>query len=192
MQTFRTITLTLLLGVWGVLPASAQASEAAWQALQAGGLVILMRHALAPGIGDPPGFELSECDTQRNLSAEGRAQAEAIGRALREREVPIEAVYTSRWCRARDTANLLALGSVTPAPWLDSFFRERSEQRARTQAARERILAWQGPGNLLMVTHQVNITALTGSGVGSGEMIVVRPEEDGINVIGRLQAGSPR
>lgn len=186
MPTLHRLTLTLLLSVLVALPISTQANEATWQSLQEGSLVILMRHALAPGIGDPPGFVLSQCDTQRNLSAQGRAQAEAIGSALRERDIPIAAVYSSRWCRALDTAELMALGSVEPTPWLDSFFRGRGDQVAITQAARERIAAWQGPGNLLLVTHQVNITALTGGGVSSGEMVVVRPLKDSLTVVGRL------
>ncbi|WP_434983734.1 histidine phosphatase family protein [Vreelandella zhaodongensis] len=183
MPILRHFTLVLLLGV---LSASAQANDAIWQALQEGGLVILMRHALAPGIGDPAGFELSQCGTQRNLSAQGRAQAEAIGRSFRERDVPIAAVYSSRWCRALETAELMALGRVEPTPWLDSFFRQRSERDARTQTAREQITAWQSPGNLLLVTHQVNITALAGGAVSSGETIVVRPLAGSFQVVGRL------
>lgn len=186
MPTLRHFTLALLLSVLVILPISTQANEATWQALQEGGLVILMRHALAPGIGDPPGFVLSQCDTQRNLSAQGRAQAQAIGRAFREREVPISAVYSSRWCRALDTAELMALGPVVPAPWLNSFFRGRGDQASITQTAQEQISAWQGPGNMLLVTHQVNITALTGGGVSSGEMVVVRPLKDSLTVVGRL------
>ncbi|MBT2772724.1 histidine phosphatase family protein [Halomonas sp. ISL-60] len=186
MPTLRHLTLTLLLSVLVIQPTSAQANEATWQALKEGGLVILMRHSLAPGIGDPPGFERGRCETQRNLSAAGRAQAEAAGRVLRERGIPIAAVYSSSWCRALDTAELMALGSVEPAPWLDSFFRGRGDRSSITQAAQEQIAAWQGPGNLLLITHQVNITALVGSGVGSGEMIVVRPTVDPFQVVGRL------
>ncbi|WP_083007725.1 histidine phosphatase family protein [Halomonas sp. GT] len=186
MLTLRTLTFTLLVVILGVLPINAYANESTWQALQEGGLVILMRHALAPGIGDPAGFELSQCDTQRNLSAQGRAQAEAIGRSFRERDVPIASVYSSRWCRALETAELMALSRVEPTPWLDSFFRQRSERGARTQTAREHIAAWHGPGNLLLVTHQVNITALTGGGVSSGEMIVVRPTGDSFQIVGRM------
>ncbi|CAO1669954.1 Phosphohistidine phosphatase SixA [Halomonas sp. NYA30] len=186
MPTLRHLTLTLLLGVLGALPISAQANDATWEALQEGGLVILMRHSLAPGIGDPPGFEISRCDTQRNLSAQGRAHAQAAGREFRARDIPIEAVYSSRWCRALDTAELMALGPVTPTPWLDSFFRGRGDQASITQTAQEQIAAWQGQGNLLLVTHQVNITALVGSGVGSGEMIVVHPTDDSFQVVGRL------
>ncbi|MGP5327670.1 histidine phosphatase family protein [Vreelandella titanicae] len=186
MPTLRRFTLTLLLGVLGMLSISAQANTATWQALQEGGLIILMRHSLAPGIGDPPGFERGHCETQRNLSAAGRSQAQAAGHALRERDIPIAAVYSSRWCRALDTAELMAVGPVEPTPWLDSFFRGRGDQASITQTAQQQIAAWKGPGNLLLVTHQVNITALVGSGVGSGEMIVVRPTDNSFQVVGRL------
>lgn len=186
MRTLRHFTLTLLLSVLVILPISAQANEATWQALKEGGLVILMRHSLAPGIGDPPGFVLEQCETQRNLSAAGRAQAQAVGRAFRARNIPIAAVYSSRWCRALDTADLMALGPVEPTPWLDSFFRGQGDQGLITQTAQEQIAAWQGAGNLLLITHQVNITALIGGGVGSGEMIVLRPTVDSFQVVGRL------
>ncbi|CAN0579828.1 unnamed protein product, partial [Ectocarpus sp. 12 AP-2014] len=100
-------------------------------------------------IGDPPGFERGRCDTQRNLSAAGRAQAQAAGRALRERDTPIAAVYSSSWCRALGTAELMALGPVEPTPWLDSFFRGQGDQALMTQTAQEQISAWQGAGTLL-------------------------------------------
>ncbi|SDL83547.1 Broad specificity phosphatase PhoE [Franzmannia pantelleriensis] len=186
MLNLRRLTFAVLLSVLAAGPVSAQANEATWQALREGGLVILMRHSLAPGVGDPPGFERGRCETQRNLSVAGRAQAEATGRALRQRDIPIAAVFSSQWCRALDTAELMDVGEVAPAPWLDSFFRERSEQAARSQRARERLLGWQGPGNLLLITHQVNISALVGGGVGSGEMIVVRPDGDDMQLVGRL------
>ncbi|MEA2119117.1 histidine phosphatase family protein [Halovibrio sp. HP20-50] len=186
MPSLRHNTLTLLLVLLSIFSTTAQANEATWQALKEGGLVILMRHSLAPGIGDPPGFERGRCETQRNLSTAGRNQAQAAGRAFRARDIPIAAVYSSSWCRALDTAELMALGSVEPVPWLDSFFRGRGDRALITQTAQEQITAWQGPGNLLLVTHQVNITALVGSGVGSGEMIVVRPKNESLQVVGRL------
>ena len=190
MFNLRLFTLCMLSGLFSLLPLTTHANTATWQALQEGGLVILMRHSLAPGIGDPPGFVLEDCDTQRNLSSEGRAHAVAAGQALRERGVAIDAVYSSQWCRALETAELMALGSVVPAPWLNSFFRGRGDQVAITQAARERMAGWQGPGNLLLITHQVNITALIGGGVSSGEMVVVRPQEEGFTVVGRLSVPS--
>ena len=190
MFNLRFFTLCMLSGLLSLLPLTTYANTATWQALQEGGLVILMRHSLAPGIGDPPGFVLEDCDTQRNLSSEGRAHALAAGQALRERGVVIDVVYSSQWCRALETAELMALGSVVPAPWLNSFFRGRGDQVAITQAARERMAGWQGPGNLLLITHQVNITALIGGGVSSGEMVVVRPQEEGFTVVGRLSVPS--
>ena len=190
MFNLRLFTLCMLSGLFSFLPLTTHANTATWQALQEGGLVILMRHSLAPGIGDPPRFVLEDCDTQRNLSSEGRAHAVAAGQALRERGVAIDGVYSSQWCRALETAELMAVGPVTPAPWLNSFFRGRGDQVAITQAARERMEAWQGPGNMLLVTHQVNITALTGGGVSSGEMVVVRPQEEGFTVVGRLSVPS--
>ncbi|MDP3536611.1 MAG: histidine phosphatase family protein [Halomonas sp.] len=188
MLTLRYLSFALLLSILSMLPLTTHANTATWQALQEGGLVILMRHALAPGIGDPPAFKLEECDTQRNLSAEGRAQAARVGQAFREREVPIDAVYSSRWCRALETAEQLALGDVEPTPWLDSFFRNPGEREALTQALRDNIMAWQGPGNLMLVTHQVNITALIGGVVRSGDMAVVRPEGQVLNVVGSLSS----
>lgn len=190
MFTLRIFALCMLSGLLGLVPLVAQANTATWQALQQGGLVILMRHSLAPGIGDPPGFVLETCATQRNLSSEGRAQAVAAGQALRQQGVAIDAVYSSQWCRALETAELMALGPITSATWLNSFFSGRGDQVAITQAARERMEAWQGPGNLLLVTHQVNITALIGGGVSSGEMVVVRPQEEGFAVVGRLSIPS--
>ncbi|WP_311064443.1 histidine phosphatase family protein [Halomonas sp. DWK9] len=190
MFNLRLFALCILSGLLSLIPLTTHANPTTWQALQEGGLVILMRHSLAPGIGDPSGFVLETCETQRNLSSEGRAHAVAAGQALRERGVAIDGVYSSQWCRALETAELMAVGPVTPAPWLNSFFRGRGDQVAITQAARERMEAWQGPGNMLLVTHQVNITALTGGGVSSGEMVVVRPQEEGFTVVGRLSVPS--
>lgn len=147
MRLLACAVMVVFLGSGGVARQGV-ASEAGWAALEEGGQVILMRHALAPGIGDPAAFERGDCATQRNLSDEGRAQAVAIGEALRQRGVRVDAVYSSHWCRVRETAELMALGEVTPVAWLDSFFSaaERHARDERTAQARERILGWQGPG----------------------------------------------
>jgi phosphohistidine phosphatase SixA len=168
------------------LPASA--NDSLWTTLRNGGHVLLMRHAVTePGIGDPPQFRLDDCSTQRNLSGEGRAQAVRVGRLLAERRIAIGPVLSSRWCRCIDTARL-AFGQVTPEPALDSFFGERSAQSApQTVAARARIRGFRGSGNLIMVTHQVNITALTGEHPAMGEILVVRANADGtIKLVGRI------
>jgi broad specificity phosphatase PhoE len=178
--------LTLLL----VLPAAAQApaDEAVlWAALAGGDHAALMRHALAPGTGDPPGFRIDDCTTQRNLSPAGRRQASALGERFREHGATDVAVFSSLWCRCLETARLLELGEVTPLPALNSFFRDRSREAARSAALRRLIAEHAGGRSLVLVTHQVNITALTGVFPNSGEIVVVRLEGDRLRVVGRIR-----
>ncbi|WP_458526573.1 histidine phosphatase family protein [Onishia taeanensis] len=184
--------LALLFLAWPLFAqaqAQAQAQDSdtdAWAALARGGHVALMRHALAPGTGDPAGFSRDDCTTQRNLSAEGRAQARAIGERFRERGIEVHEVRSSRWCRCLDTAHLLGLGEVIPTPALDSFFRDRDAAERQTGETRALIEAWSGKGPLILVTHQVNITALTGVYPRSGEILVLSTEEVG-KVLARLK-----
>jgi phosphohistidine phosphatase SixA len=180
-----------LLAILLALPAAAQApaDEAAlWAALAGGGHAALMRHALAPGTGDPPGFRIEDCATQRNLSPEGRRQARALGERFRKHGATDLAVYSSLWCRCLETARLLDLGAVTPLPALNSFFRDSSPEAAQSAAVR-RLIAEHAAGDrsLVLVTHQVNITALTGVFPQPGEIVVVRPEGDGLRLVGRIR-----
>ena len=159
-----------------------------WQALREGTALALMRHALAPGTGDPPGFRPDDCATQRNLSAEGRAQARRMGELLRRNGISAAIVKTSVWCRARDTAAELGLGPVEAEPSLNSFFGDSS--RAPTQmAALRRVIAALPPQRpAVLVTHQVVVTALSGVYPQSGEMVVLA--RDGLAVLGRIPAPS--
>ena len=176
--------LPAYLGV--ALPAPAQ-DTSGWDRLGAQGIV-LFRHADAPGTGDPAAFRLGECSTQRNLSERGRAQSRALGERFRSRGITVGAVLSSQWCRTRETAELAFPGRVQDEPAFNSFFREEDAQaRRQTEAARARLAAWRGPGVLVVVTHQVNITALTQVFPASGEGIVVRSAADGaLEVLGRL------
>jgi len=152
-----------------------------------------MRHAATnPGVGDPPQFRLDDCSTQRNLSAVGKLQAARIGRTLMEQGVTISSVLSSRWCRCLETARK-AFGKAKPYPALDSFFGDRRAQAdAHTAAVRARIQSFNGPGNLMMVTHQVNITALTGEYPAEGEIFVVRAgPHDRPQWVGRLPEINP-
>ena len=161
-----------------------------WQKLRTGrGYAVLLRHALAPGTGDPAGFRLDDCSTQRNLSAEGRRQAIAIGAQWRRERLPVDRVLTSRWCRARDTARLLAVGAVTAYPALDSSFTVSDATAARrTEQVRALIARHRGDrGVLVLVGHQVNITDLTGFVPASGQGVVVKARADGtVRVVGTL------
>lgn len=165
--------------------AAAHADEGAWRALAAGGNVALIRHAMAPGLGDPATFVLDDCSTQRNLSAEGQEQAVRLGEAFRANGVVVEQVLSSGWCRCLDTATL-AFGTAEVWPPLHSFFRDASTDRAQTQEVRERVATWTGSGTLALVTHQVNITALTTVFPSSGEVVVLAPDGvGGFTVVGR-------
>lgn len=175
-----------LLGRDAVAGASANAD--AWEALRAGEHVVLVRHALAPGTGDPPGFVLEDCATQRNLSDEGRAQAARLGEAFRANGVAVDRVLSSGWCRCVETATL-AFGAAEVWPPLHSFFGDASTETAQTAETRAAVATWAGPGTLVLVTHQVNITALTGVFPASGEVIVLAPapaRSDGFTLVGRL------
>ena len=158
----------------------AQAADA-WAELARPGAIVLFRHAYAPGVGDPPQLRIGDCATQRNLNDEGRAQARRLGERFRERGINVGAVLSSQWCRTRETA-ALAFGAdrVRDAPAFNSFFGRGGEARERQTAEARAVLAdWRGPGVLVVVTHQVNITALTGAGMASGEGVVVRRGADG-------------
>ena len=159
-----------------------------WSALRGMGKVVLMRHAIAPGTGDPSEFRLGDCRTQRNLSAEGREQARQAGQEFRKRNIPIKQVLSSQWCRCLETAKLLNLGEVEPVPALNSFFRDRSTEDSQTAQTRRLIIEHrQQEGVVIMVTHQVNITALTGIVPRSGGAVVVQANAAGdVTVIGEL------
>ena len=184
MFLIRCLLLTALLAT------PALADEAVWEALAGGGHVVLMRHALAPGTGDPANFQLDDCTTQRNLNDTGRQQARDTGAAFHAREIPVATVYTSQWCRCRETAELLDFAPVQDLPVLNSFFQNRERRGPQTEALRRFLadLELDG-GNVLMVTHFVNIGALTGESVSSGELVVVRPGDNGeVTVVGNIAA----
>ncbi|MCQ4294954.1 histidine phosphatase family protein [Pseudomonas stutzeri] len=155
----------------------AQADEHdAWQALREGHAILVLRHATAPGLGDPGGFNIDDCKTQRNLDERGRAEARRWGARLRQAGITSARVLSSRWCRALETAQFMALGVVEPLPALDSFFTSPITERHQTAALR-RAVEVLAPGEVaVLVTHQVNITALTGIFPQSGEgLILARP-----------------
>ncbi|WMC12113.1 histidine phosphatase family protein [Oceanimonas pelagia] len=172
-----------------LLPTGVQASDAeAWLALKEGRAMLLMRHANAPGAGDPPGFVLERCDTQRNLDARGRAQAEAWGERLRSHGIGEARIYSSQFCRALDTARLLGVGEVVPTPELNSFFYRRSRRSEQTQALRQFVAGLEPGLPVVLVSHQINITALTSRFPASGEaLILALPLEERIRVLASIR-----
>lgn len=154
--------------------------------LQAGSSLIIMRHADAPGIGDPPGYRLGDCSTQRNLGDYGRQQAKEIGRWLNAQGIRDARVFSSPWCRCMDTAALLSLGPVTAELALGSFFNEMSQsgpQTRKLEAFVQQQLSKPNRMPLVLVTHQVNAYAYTGVSLGVGQMLLVKVNDQG-KVIG--------
>ena len=154
------------------------------------GIVAILRHAFAPGTGDPTSFKLDGCTTQRNLDARGREQARKIGAAIRAAGATIDRVVTSQWCRCRDTARFLDLGPVEDLSALNSFFRNRDRAGPQTAELRQFLLGLQPGETVILVTHQVNITALTGRIPASGEVFLLRIGRDGtISVVDEILIG---
>lgn len=182
MRRFLLIAILGLLGPGIVLAATPAAAD--WSALDQPGAFAIMRHALAPGTGDPADFAVDDCTTQRNLDDRGRAQAAAIGDAFRDRGIAFDTVLTSQWCRCIDTADLLALAPVVEEPAFNSFFQDRSQRDARTAAALDVIDGLER--RVMIVTHYVNILALTGETTRSGEVLIVRRGNGGLDVLGRI------
>jgi phosphohistidine phosphatase SixA len=141
--------------------------------LRQGGCVALMRHAETdPGVGDPPEFKLGDCRTQRNLSAAGQEDARRIGAWFKQNKLKPRRVLSSAWCRCKDTADL-AFEQHTVWPALNSVFNDRVLSPDQTQAVRKALAAVPRQQFEVWVTHQVNITAVTGQGIGMGETFIL-------------------
>jgi phosphohistidine phosphatase SixA len=181
-------TLLVLLGISSV--AAAEDAAAIWAALRGGGHVALVRHAgTVGGSGDPPGFKLEDCATQRNLTDKGRAQARALGARFRAEGVAVGKVLSSQWCRCRETAALMGLDPIEFAPTFNNAFTFRDRVDELTAGARAIVAAWSGPGTLVVMTHGANILPLTGVMPEEGGMVVVKPEPatpDRLRVLGRI------
>ncbi len=189
MKRFNLAIITALL--ISLLGQSAMANELEiWDKLQGTnpkGYVLLLRHTIAPGVGDPENFKLNDCSTQRNLSQLGRDDAKAVGDWLKRRDIKISRVESSRWCRAKQTAQLLGIGKVRLNSNLDSLFESADPAKAiQTVRVKKQIVDWRNKSGLLvLVGHFVNIGAVTGVGVGSGEGVLVKADSKGkITVVG--------
>lgn len=179
------LSALLLLATSVAVPA---ASGHLVQRMRDGGHVLMLRHAHAPGTGDPDRFRLGDCTTQRNLDDRGRAQAEAIGAWLRGQGITRARVFSSEWCRCLETAERLDLGPVTPLPALNSFFETPRDREPNLVTLRRFLDDQPRDGELIiLVTHFVTIAGITGEGVGSGEGVVLElRDQAAYPVIGRL------
>ena len=182
----------LVLAVALLIAPAVVADEAgdAWAALAKGGHVVLIRHGNAPpGYGgDPPGFKLSDCSTQRNLDELGRDQARALGEAFRKHGVRVDRTVSSPWCRCLETARLMAVGEVESSWALVPDMNPTA--RPRLEELKTLVSAWRGPGTLVLVTHALTVRPLVGFLPGQAEAVVLKPTAaDGFQLVGRIASG---
>jgi phosphohistidine phosphatase SixA len=178
----------ITLAIAGVDPGHAEMIER----MKAGGHILMIRHALAPGTGDPANFRIGDCSTQRNLNDRGRKQAKAIGDWLRSNGITSARVYSSQWCRCLDTAKLLEMGSVEELPALNSFYELTQDRDSNLKALKTFIVQQPFDGVLIiMVTHFVTISAVASEAVSSGEGVLLELNKDALyENVGRLNFGN--
>ena len=152
-----------------------QPVQASWEPAKDGNKIILIRHSIAPGSGDPPNFKIEDCKTQRNLSLEGINQSKKIGKLFKKNQIKISQVLSSQWCRCKETAKY-AFKNYKEFPALNSTFQPPYDKNAKKQIRelKDYIQKWSWDGgNLVLVTHYVIITALTNNTPRSGEIVII-------------------
>ena len=168
-----------------LFPIKSYSNEIILAALEDGKKIVFIRHAIAPGNGDPDDFDINDCSSQRNLSEKGRNQSKKIGDFFRINKIKIDTVLSSEWCRCKDTAKL-AFGNFKTFSALNSFYEARFAKNKSEQIKELRnfINNWEDDSNLIIVTHFVVISALLNKGVSSGEMIITDKK---LNILGSLE-----
>ena len=182
----KIISLFLNLVIFVLFSFQINASEQAWNLAQEGDKIILIRHSLAPGGGDPPGFKIDDCDTQRNLNRKGINQSKKIGKLFKKNKVPVDQVLSSQWCRCKDTAKY-AFGDYKEFTALNSTFQSPYNKNEGKQLKElySYVKKWNGKGkNLVLITHYSIITAVTTAVPSSGEMVIT---DKNFKVLGTIQ-----
>ena len=180
------ISLVFKIIFFSIFSLQLNASVQAWNIAKEGGKIILIRHSLAPGGGDPVGFKIDDCKTQRNLNRIGINQSKKIGKLFKQNKVPVDQVLSSQWCRCKDTAKY-AFGKFKEFTALNSTFQSPYDKNEAKQL--ENLYAfvknWDGNGkNLVLVTHYSIITAVTNAVPSSGELVIT---DKNFEVLGTIQ-----
>ena len=171
----RSIVIHILFSIFFFSFLNVSNVYANWEPAKDGDRIILIRHSIAPGSGDPAGFKIKDCKTQRNLSQEGVRQSKKIGKLFKQNQINIDKVLSSQWCRCKDTAKY-AFKNYKEFSALNSTFQSPYDKNAKKQIKelRDYIQKWSGNGgNLVLVTHYVIITALTNVAPRSGEIVII-------------------
>ena len=156
-----------------LLPINSFSSEKIINSLKNGKKVVFIRHAIAPGSGDPENFDILDCSTQRNLNEKGRDQSKKIGEFFRSNKILFDKVLSSEWCRCKDTG-IIAFGDIETFSALNSFYDAKFSKNKDKQIKqlKEYIKNWDGKKNLILITHYVVILEILGLGITSGEIII--------------------
>ena len=182
----KIISLILNLIIFSLFSFQINASEQAWNLAEEGDKIILIRHSLAPGGGDPQGFKIDDCDTQRNLNRKGINQSKKIGKLFKKNKVPVDQVLSSQWCRCKDTAKY-AFNNYKEFTALNSTFQSPHNKNEGKQLKElyNYVKKWNGNGkNLVLITHYSIITAVTNAVPSSGEIVVA---DKNFKVLGTIQ-----
>ena len=166
--------------------AVAHAQESVWEAMRAPGAIVVVRHSFAPGSFDPPDAKLDDCSTQRNLDANGRAQAARIGAAYRQNNITVGPVLSSPRCRGLDTGRL-AFGRAEAWDVLQGSLNDLERRQRQLSAIKSRIAGYRDALPLVLVTHGSVVSDLTGLEIRMGEFVVLKRDPSGALVVaGRL------
>ncbi len=153
------------------------ADQSVIKELQKGGKIVFIRHALAPGNGDPDNIDLVNCETQRNLNQQGIEQSKKIGKLFKDNNIKIDKVLSSEWCRCKDTArfafNNYAIFKGLNSFYQDKFYKYKDDQ---IKSLKKYISNWNGKKNLILVTHFVVISEMLNFGTSSGEIVVIEKD----------------
>ena len=177
--------ISLLIIIFSLISFHTHASDLNWKPAQDGDKIILIRHAKAPGGGDPEGFKIEDCKTQRNLDMMGINQAKKIGKLFREKKIKIDKVLSSEWCRCKDTAKF-AFNDFETFDALNSFYSTKFAKNEKRQIKdlKKYIKNWKSNKNLILVTHYVVISSMLNIAVSSGEIVV---SDKNYKIIGSIE-----
>ena len=181
----KSLNISLLIIIFFLNTFNLYSSEQPWAPAKEGDKVIFIRHSLAPGGGDPSGFKISNCKTQRNLNQAGINQSKKIGKLFKEKKISIDQVLSSQWCRCKDTAKF-AFGNYKEYPALNSTFQHpfNKNEEKQLKEIKQLVKEWDGKGkNLILVTHYSIIVAITGSAPSSGGIVIT---DKNFNVISTI------
>ena len=179
------LKIILILFISLTTPVKADSKKNIIENLKAGGKLIFIRHAYAPGGGDPENFNIYDCSTQRNLSESGRIQSKKIGNFFKENKIKIKNVYSSEWCRCKETASL-AFKSFKTKTFLNSFFSSKFAHKKKSQIKdfQKFLNNWDKKNNLIFITHYVVISEILDYPPSSGEIVV---SDKNLKIIDTLQ-----